>query len=169
MNGRLKQLSLLCLVGLAGCQTSDGVNLTSFADQRTGLQDTAAIEFYPDTELVVQGRNFFQEGAYGKAQVVYQKAVEVFPNDAEAWLGLAATYDRLGRFDQSDIAYRNLAGLISASPVFHNNLGYSYLLRGELVQAKRNFLKAYELDPANPTTINNMELLDSSVDLLQQG
>ena len=165
----VKQLSLFLFLGLAACQSSDGVNLTSFADKRSGLQDVAAIEFYPDTELLVQGQNFFREGAYGKAQLVYQKAVEVFPNDPEAWLGLAASYDRLGRFDQSDIAYRTLAGMIPDSPVYYNNLGYSYLLRGELVQAKRNFLRAYELDPASPTTINNMELLDSSVDLLRRG
>lgn len=167
---RAVRLTVLALAfGLTACQSSELVNLTAFGDTTSGLQDTAAIEFYPDTELVVQGQNFYREKDYGKAQVVFQKAVEIYPKDAEAWLGLAATYDRLGRFDQSDIAYKKVASLVGRSAVFYNNLGYSYLLRGDLVNARRNFLTAYEIDPSNPTTINNIELLDSSVRPLRRG
>lgn len=167
---RAARLTVLVLAfGLAACQSSEVVNLSTFGDTTSGLQDTAAIEFYPDSELVVQGQNFFREKDYGNAQVVLQKAVEIYPKDAEAWLALAATYDRLGRFDQSDIAYKKVAGLVGRSAVFYNNLGYSYLLRGDLVNARRNFLTAYEIDPANPTTINNIELLDSSVRPLRRG
>jgi Flp pilus assembly protein TadD len=43
------------------------------------------------------------------------------------------------------------------------------MLRGDLVQARRLFLAAYELDPGNPTTINNIELLDSSVRQSRRG
>jgi len=156
-------------LGLTACQSSDMVSLSSFAEKKSGLQEVAAVEFYPDAQLVVQGQNFFRHGAYGKAQVVYQKAVEIYPKDAEAWLGLAATYDRLGRFDQSDIAYRQVAQLLGRSAVYYNNVGYSHMLRGDLVQARRLFLAAYESDPTNPTTINNIELLDSSVRASRRG
>jgi len=43
-----------------------------------------------------------------------------------------------------------------------NNQGYSYMLRGKLVEARRKFLRAYEREPNNPTVINNLELLNSS-------
>jgi Flp pilus assembly protein TadD len=145
------------------------VSLSAYGDKKSSLQDVPAVEFFPDTELVVQGQNFYRHGAYGKAQVVLQKAVEVYPKDAAAWLGLAASYDRLGRFDQADVAYRQVASLIGKSAVYYNNVGYSQMLRGDLVQARRLFLAAYELDPGNPTTINNIELLDSSVRQSRRG
>ena len=43
-----------------------------------------------------------------------------------------------------------------------NNQGYSYMLRGKMVEARRKFLRAYEREPNNPTVINNLELLNSS-------
>ena len=36
----------------------------------------------------------------------FRKAVELHPRDAESWLGLAASYDRLKRFDLADRAYQ---------------------------------------------------------------
>jgi Flp pilus assembly protein TadD len=35
-------------------------------------------------------------------------------------------------------------------------------LRGDLGKARAKFLKAYQLDPTNPTVINNIQLLNSS-------
>ena len=43
-----------------------------------------------------------------------------------------------------------------------NNQGYSYMLRGDLVNARKKFLKAYEREPGNPTIANNLQLLNSS-------
>jgi Flp pilus assembly protein TadD len=43
-----------------------------------------------------------------------------------------------------------------------NNRGYSYMLRGNLVAARQDFLKAYEREPGNPTILNNLKLLDGS-------
>jgi Flp pilus assembly protein TadD len=42
------------------------------------------------------------------------------------------------------------------------------MLRGNLVKARTKFLKAYELDPANPTIVNNLELLNSSDRFVQR-
>ena len=36
------------------------------------------------------------------------------------------------------------------------------MLRGDLVHARRKLQQAYELDPTNPTVINNLELLNGS-------
>jgi Flp pilus assembly protein TadD len=43
-----------------------------------------------------------------------------------------------------------------------NNQGYSYMLRGDLVRARRKLQRAYELDPTNLTIIDNLELLNGS-------
>lgn len=165
----LKTGAVVAALALAGCEGGGVGDLTSFADTTSGLQSTAPIDYYPDDELLAAAKNYFHQGNYGNAQKAYQKAVEVFPNDPEAWLGLAASYDRLKRFDQSDIAYRKLAGMIGGRPEYYNNVGYSYMLRGDLVRARQNFLKAYELDPSNERTANNIELLRSSVRFAKRG
>jgi Flp pilus assembly protein TadD len=42
------------------------------------------------------------------------------------------------------------------------------MLRGDLVRARRKFLKAYDVDPCNPTIRNNLELLNGSRRFIQR-
>ena len=58
----------------------------------------------PNDDLSV-AKKYFRQGSYGLAERHFRKAVELHPRDAEAWLGLAASYDRLRRFDLADRAY----------------------------------------------------------------
>jgi len=160
---------VVAIVGLQGCTSPGSFGYPAFGDTISGLDNQVAVEYYADDQVLAEAKNQFTEGNYGRAQQFYQRAVELTPNDAEAWLGLAASYDRVRRFDLADRAYRQAAGLIGNRPEFYNNLGYSFLLRGDLVKARDYFLKAYELDPANPTIANNLELLRDSVSYPQRG
>ena len=158
-------VGLLALqAGLAGCAVSGRGENSAFADTRAGLFDQPSVAFYSSDEAVAEGKNQFRERNYGKAEAAFRKAVELAPNDAEAWLGLAASYDRLRRFDLADRAYGQAARFIGNRPEYYNNLGYSYLLRGDLVTARQYFLKAYELDPSNPSVADNLALLRNSID-----
>jgi Flp pilus assembly protein TadD len=48
----------------------------------------------------------FYDGNFGLARRnIFQDAVEKSSEDVTAWIGLAASYDRLGRFDLADRAY----------------------------------------------------------------
>ena len=69
----------------------------------------------------------------------------------EAWLGLAASYDQVGRFDKADMAYAKVQSLIGATPSVLNNLGYSYLLRGNLDKSRATLAAAYRATQAIPT------------------
>jgi Flp pilus assembly protein TadD len=42
------------------------------------------------------------------------------------------------------------------------------MLRGDLVNARKKFLKAYEREPNNPTIANNLQLLNSSSRFIQR-
>lgn len=119
-------------------------------------------QFYPSDEYVRQAKVYFRNEDYGLAAQAYQKAVEVTPKDAEAWLGLAASYDHLRRFDLADQAYERVLQLAATNAAILNNAGYSQLMRGNLESARRFLLKAYELEPDNPYIKNNLRLLGES-------
>lgn len=172
----IKQLRICLVLALAaglmsGCQSGDidAKELSAFGDSAASVDDLSDVSYYPTDELVKKGKVQFREGNYGKAYAIFKKAVEVYPKDPQAWLGYAASSDFLGRFDNSDRAYRKLAAMIPDRPEFLNNVGYSYLLRGNLPQARRYFLRAYEIDPGNEVTANNLELLRNSASFAKRG
>jgi Flp pilus assembly protein TadD len=139
------------------------IEFTAFGDAFQGLKTVADVEYYASDKAVAEAKNHFRQENYGNAGALFYKAVQLAPNDGEAWLGLAASCDRIRRFDLSDKAYREAYRLVGTTPVYYNNVGYSYLLRGNLKEARKNFLKAYELAPNDPTVANNLMLLGSSV------
>jgi Flp pilus assembly protein TadD len=155
----------MALLGLAGCNTVSEVAPVPAVDQvqpTVTLQNAGDIKYYPSDEPLKLGLNYFKNGSYGLAQRYFRDAVEKAPNDAEAWIGLAASYDRLRRFDLADQAYAQAIKLTGETVQILNDRGYSYLLRGDLTRARAKFAKAYQLDPTNPTVINNLQLLNAS-------
>ena len=86
----------------------------------------------------------FGRGSFGLAERYFRDAVEKAPRDATAWVGLAASYDRLRRFDLADQAYAQAIKLTGETVQILNNQGYSLMLRGDLDGARRKFLKSYE-------------------------
>jgi len=109
------------------------------------------------------GKRAYAAGNYGLAEQHFRRATEQTNNDAEAWLGLAASYDRLRRFDLADRAYGQLYGLVGRTPEILNNQGYSMMLRGDYAHARKILLEARAKDPNNPYIANNINLLEESV------
>jgi Flp pilus assembly protein TadD len=82
---------------------------------------------------------------------------------AEAWIGLAASYDRLKRFELADRAYKAAIAIVGLTPEVLNNQGFSYMLRGDYMRARAKFSQALEKDPTNPYIQNNIDLLEESI------
>ncbi len=152
-------MAAIVAVGLAGCQPT--VTPTPVPDAVTG-QNPGDVKYYPSDEPVKLGIQRFYEGNFGLAEQYFQNAVEKSPKDATAWVGLAASYDRLARFDLADRSYAAAAKLVGNTPRILNNEGYSYMLRGDLRKARTKFDAALRLDPGNATAINNLALLNQS-------
>jgi len=150
--------ALLFLVTLGGCEAVDFAELTGPDALAEGRLPEKVAPVPPD-ELDAVARRSFREGAYGNAARYFEQIVADNPDDGEAWLGLAASYDRIRRFDLADRAYARAEPLVGGRAAFFNNRGYSFLLRGDLSNAMRDFQKALQLSPGNPVVLNNMALV----------
>jgi Flp pilus assembly protein TadD len=108
------------------------------------------------------GKQHFRQENYGLAEHYFRRAAESHPRDGEAWLGLAAAYDRLRRFDLADRAYKQAIAVVGTTPEILNNQGYSYMLRGDYARARVKLTEARALDPKSPYIQNNLKLLAES-------
>lgn len=154
-------LSVVCLA-LAGCETT-----SEHTGSVAGMKDdtpssTGLMGEDPKGDLEL-GKKHYRENSFGLAEQHFRRAVEKGPNDLEAWVGLAASYDKLKRFDLADRAYAQAIRLAGPTPEILNNQGYSYLLRGDRQKARRTLLAARAKDPDNPYIQNNLNLLDQSL------
>lgn len=132
------------------------------------IQNPGDVKYYPSDEPLHLGQEYFNRGIYGVAQQYFQAAVEKAPRDADAWIGLAGSCDRTGRFDLADRAYREAIKLQGETTQILNNQGYSYMLRGKLSAAREKFKEAFEREPDNPTVQNNITLLNESYRFIQR-
>ena len=115
----------------------------------------------PNDELSL-GKKHYRANNFGLAEKHFRLAVEKHPRDAEAWLGLAASYDRLRRFDLADRAYSQAVGILGPTVEILNNQGYSYMLRGDYKRAHATLAAARRKDPNNKYVQNNLRLLEES-------
>ena len=163
LNGAAARCIVLLVLcgGATACASQENMLLAGpNAKQPAPKVEDAA--FFPSDDYLRMGKVYFRNESYGLAAQSFQKAVEVTPKDAEAWLGLAASYDHLRRFDLADQAYEKVLQLGSQNAAILNNAGYSQLLRGNLASARKFLLRAYELEPNNPYIQNNLKLLGES-------
>jgi tetratricopeptide (TPR) repeat protein len=184
--GRVLFATAACLLALNGCETS--TRLGDVFHSSTGTAegfpppaeaDTAATgsvrppDFQPDAvpkgllgndpnDDLSLGKKYFRAADFGLAERHFRRAVELHPRDLESWIGLAASYDRLRRWDLADRAYEQAMKIAGATPEILNNIGYSFMLRGDYRRARETLMQAQAQDPGNPYIRNNLELLEVS-------
>ncbi|WP_456755538.1 MULTISPECIES: tetratricopeptide repeat protein [unclassified Bradyrhizobium] len=160
--------ALICCglaTGLGACDyTTREAAIVAPVDPPGGdpVQEPTDVKYYPSDEPVRLGLEHYNRGNYGIAQRYFKDAVEKAPKDVTAWVGLAASYDKIRRFDLADQAYAQAIRIGGETVQILNDQGYSLMLRGNLSGARRKFEKAYSLDPGNPVIANNLELLNGS-------
>ena len=115
----------------------------------------------PNDDLQL-GKKYFRTGNFGLAEKSFRSAVEKHPRDAESWVGLAASYDRLHRFDLADRAYAEAIRIVGPTAEILNDQGFSYMLRGDYARAHKKLEEAQARDPGNPYVQANMRLLEDS-------
>lgn len=158
-----RTLKVVRFVVFAMLVTGLATGLTSCAaTDEQGYLDLNASETGTSSHLQ-QAQKQFESGHFGLAERDFRAAVEEKPRDTDAWLGLAATYDKLRRFDLADRAYKRLRQLAGDTPEVLNNIGYSYLLRGDYEAAHDHISAAYARDPDNEVIQQNLNRLNEEM------
>jgi len=154
----VRAVALLCVAILmaGGCaMPSPDLGAAFSQPMRTSMEVSAA-------------QKHFARGEFGLAEKTYRKAVERDAHNPEAWLGLAASYDQLARFDMADRSYRRARDLMGETPILLNNRGYSYMLRGDLRRAKKLLARAQKLNPSDQQIARNIEELNLRLEKIGQ-
>jgi Flp pilus assembly protein TadD len=139
---------------LSACSTA-GVDSTETTSIYSMTKDISAADLR-------KGKEQFRDANYGLAEKHFRKAVELRASNAEAWMGLAASYDELGRFDFADRAYDQLVKLAGRKPQVVNNMGYSQLLRGNTTKARQLLSEAKQ-------GLTDTTVVDANLALLAKG
>jgi len=192
MSIRLARIPMLVaagLLGLVGCSTSnttgDPATTGTLTDSAASGDTTGSVVVTPaepgpsgepiaplskpgllgddPNDDVQLGKKYFRSNNFGLAEKSFRSAAAKHPNDAEAWVGLAASYDRLRRFDLADRAYAQAIRILGPTVEILNDQGFSYMLRGDNARARKMLEEAQAKDPANPYVQANLRLLDDGV------
>ncbi|MFA6266464.1 MAG: tetratricopeptide repeat protein [Pseudolabrys sp.] len=113
-------------------------------------------------DAIAEGRAQYRANHFREAERHFRRATQIDPQSSEAWVGLAASHDRLRDFPQADRAYARALTLGGPTSELLNNQGYSYMLRGDLKNAREKLLAAQRVDPRNKYVANNLVLLESN-------
>ncbi|MES2907361.1 MAG: tetratricopeptide repeat protein [Pseudomonadota bacterium] len=158
---------LICFAtaALAGCDTMDSAFGARWgSDPSDPITTVGSLAAAPITaaEHNAKGRENLRTGLYGLAETEFRASIEITPRNPEAWLGLAAAYDNLRRFDLADRAYKQVRRLLGPTAEVLNNEGYSYLMRGNLKKARQLFERAHKMDPGNPVINRNLDQINTA-------
>src|SRR5687767_2719737 len=136
---RVLVIAVGSLIWLAACETSKTLDVWGEPPAKAGSDPTPTGSIFggapsaaaplakpgllgsdPDDDLSL-GKKHYRASDFGLAEKHFRRAVEQHPKDVEAWVGLAAAYDRLKRFDLADRAYDSAVQLVGQTPEILNN------------------------------------------------
>lgn len=142
---------------MAGLATLAGCGATGVEASRNAIP--RSVPDVPSGAELATAMTAFESGNFGYAAKYFEMAARRSPRDMQACLGMAASYDWLYRFDLADRAYGTCRRIGKDAFSYHNNMGFSYLLRGDYGRASVSFARAREIRPNDPVVETNLRIL----------
>ncbi len=90
----------------------------------------------------------------------YQYLRKVKPNDFEVRYMLGNSYLELQRYNEAISEYLFSLSLNDKNAKLYNNLGIAYYSTGNILEAKRAFIRASMIDPGNKEALHNLEIIE---------
>lgn len=130
------------------------------------------------TRMHERALKYVTEGRFRDAVQLYEEIVMKEPEDDEAYLIMGHTYLLMGQYQKSERAFQNAVHIDPANigeivPFYENtilqnpdsapayaNLGYAYLMVGDVLRAKNAFVESLRIDPENAAAQNGLLYLE---------
>ena len=156
--GRIALLALLVLSpGVAraqGSASTDAARVCATFQPSAAILDACTTATRADSRDTTSWRRLGDILAsmerYRDAARAYERAVRLDPSSADAQLGVARSYDALGKRKQALNAYRRFTELAPAEPRGYELVGWMLLEMGRPEDALAPFREAQRLDPRRP-------------------
>lgn len=149
-------ISAVVMFFLSGCAATNDFTEKSLRETSVKKKKGSIKEH---TQGLRKAQGYFNTGQFGNAERAFRLEIEKDPFNVDAWLGIAATYDRIKKYSNANNAYMIAVKLKGYTPDILNNLGYHYILRKDFSKARKALEAANQKDPGNPYIRNNLEIL----------
>jgi hypothetical protein len=127
-------------------------------------------------ELVREGDQLRKNGQFEDARLVYNKAIMISPDNAEIHHRLAIVADKQHQYTLADEHYQAALRLRPRDAKLLNDMGYSYLLRGDLQKAEITLKEALAIDKTHKIAMANLGTIyaqqnryDDALDMFRNG
>jgi Flp pilus assembly protein TadD len=123
--GNMMLLASAALVA-TGCTTDEGkLNLRPIADPLSAAAKRGS-------PMLAEGRGALALGNVGTALEAFRKALRQQPDSVEALAGIAACYERMGRYDLSRVNYEAALAIAPNNPILLNSFAASLQSQGRM-------------------------------------
>ena len=98
--------------------------------------------------MLAEGRAALALGNVGTALEAFRKALREQPESIEALAGIAACYERMGRYDLSRVNYEAALAIAPNNPILLNSLAASLQQQGRYAEAQALRAEAEQTEAA---------------------
>ena len=142
MRGGNQALFASVAFAVTGCAADDGkLSIRAIADPLAAAAKRGS-------PMVAEGRGALAVGNVGTALEAFRKALREQPDSIEALAGIAACYERMGRYDLSRVNYEAALAVAPNNPILLNSFAASLQLQGRIAEANALRAEAAEADAA---------------------
>jgi hypothetical protein len=142
MGGGNKALLATVALAVTGCTADDGkLNVRAIADPLAAASKRGS-------PMIVEARAALALGNVGTALEAFRKALREQPDSIEALAGIAACYERMGRYDLSRVNYEAALAIAPNNPILLNSFAASLQLQGRTAEANALRAEAQQVEAA---------------------
>lgn len=140
--------------GRSRLQPQEATRLKGLIEELKTLPPFVSIQ-----DLLVLGSAYYYMQQYEEAKNVYDKILNLNPNDPDTLNNRGAIYSKLGRYDEALADYNRSLELRPDDPNTIYNRGLAYYKLERYDEALADYNRSLELRPAHPPVLNNRGVL----------
>lgn len=128
-----------------------------------GYTAPAAVDKVKAEQLKMQGNDHMFKEAYKEAIQTYTEAIQCDPYNAIYYCNRAAAYSKLGDLQQSINDCQQATAIDPNYAKAYGRKGLAHSALNQHEEARGCYLKASQLDPANPSYQENLQMAETSL------